>query len=232
MKVFLIPTFIGDHSPQCAFTQFQLNKIMEINVFIAENVKTARRHLLRMGYVDNLDEAIFYEMGKHSNSDDLAEIFEKYSRCDIGVISEAGMPAVADPGAEFVAMAQKRGIPCIPMVGPSSILMALSASGLNGQNFAFCGYLPIDSSSRRKEIISLENESRKKHRTQIFIETPFRNDKLFDDFLSTLNPKTHLCIACNILCSDEWILTKTVEEWRKDAPKIGKNQVIFLFLAD
>lgn len=231
MKVFLIPTFIGDHSVQCAFSAFQLSKIKEISVFLAENVKTARRHLFRMGYGDNLDDVIFYEMGKHSDKNQWQEIFEKYKQYDIGVISEAGMPAVADPGAEFVAMAQQRGIPCIPLVGPSSILLALSASGLNGQNFAFAGYLPIDSSLRRKEIIALETESRKKKRTQIFIETPFRNDKLFEDFLSVLNPQTRLCVACNVLCPDEWILTKTVAEWRKNLPKIGKKQVIFLFLA-
>ncbi len=151
--------------------------------------------------------------------------------CDVGLISEAGLPAVADPGAQLVALCHRHGIQVVPMVGPSSLMLALMGSGLNGQSFAFRGYLPVKPDQRRKTIKEIERQSAQLGQTEIFIETPYRNDSLMEDLLATLQPETLLCYAAQLTQPDETIATKTVRQWRSSPPVIGKRPCVFLLLA-
>jgi 16S rRNA (cytidine1402-2'-O)-methyltransferase len=167
--------------------------------------------------------------GKHSEKVDMRSYFtELESGKDVGLMSEAGCPAVADPGSDIVAEAHLRGIKVVPMVGPSSILLALMASGFNGQSFTFHGYLPIDKAQRSKRIKELENIAERHNQTQIFIETPFRNNQILEDILKTCNPRTRLCVACNVTAEDEQIISQPVEQWRKQKVDFHKKPAIFL----
>ncbi|MFZ3273777.1 MAG: SAM-dependent methyltransferase, partial [Lutibacter sp.] len=150
----------------------------------------------------------------------------------VGLLSEAGVPAIADPGAEIVKLAHQKNIRVIPLVGPSSIILAMMASGFNGQNFAFNGYLPIEASERREAIKSLEKLSKEKNQSQIFIETPYRNEKLFVDLKSTLNPGTKLCVACDITLSSEYIKTLEIKDWKNEHPELNKRPTIFIIHKD
>lgn len=204
--------------------------ILGIRHFIVEEVRSARRFLKRVDRDIDIDSLTFYPMGKHAD----ATLFASYLRPleageAMGVISEAGCPAVADPGADVVAIAQKKGLRVVPLVGPSSMILAVMASGLNGQSFAFHGYLPIDATERVKRLKQLEVRAQQEHQTQLFIETPYRNAKLFETLCSTLRPQTRICVAAGITTDEEWIQTKTVAEWRRQRlPDLSKIPAIFL----
>ena len=204
--------------------------ILGIRHFIVEEVRSARRFLKRVDRDIDIDSLTFYPMGKHAD----AALFASYLRPleageAMGVMSEAGCPAVADPGADVVAIAQKKGLRVVPLVGPSSMILAVMASGLNGQSFAFHGYLPIDAAERVKRLKQLEVRAQQEHQTQLFIETPYRNAKLFETLCSTLRPQTRICVAAGITTDEEWIQTKTVAEWRRQRlPDLSKIPAIFL----
>lgn len=229
--LYLIPVELGDTPQDRVLPAYNREVILGIKHFIVEEVRSARRFLKRVDKDIDIDSLSFYPMGKHAD----AALFAQYLKPleageDVGVISEAGCPAVADPGADVVAIAQRKGFQVVPLVGPSSMIMAVMASGLNGQSFAFHGYLPIDPADRVKRLKQLELRATQEHQTQLFIETPYRNQKLFDTFCQTLRPQTRLCIAAGITTSEEWIKTRTVAEWKRTKlPDLSKTPAIFLF---
>jgi len=229
-KLYLIPTIIGEGTEYKTLPSFVSDKIKDINIFIVENIRTSRRFIKKMYKEKDIDSTLFYSYGKHDKLDLQEEFLPHiYQGKDVGIISEAGVPCVADPGSKIVDFAHKFQIEVVPLVGPSSILLALIASGLNGQNFAFSGYLPIDKSERSRKIKDLEVLSRRNKQTQIFMETPYRNIQLFDSILKVCSKSTKLCIASNITLDSENIETKIIEEWKSsNLPKIHKSPTIFL----
>lgn len=231
-KLYLIPTTLGDGTEEKTLPSSVLNAIKNIDIFIVENIRTSRRFIKKMYKEKDIDNTIFLSYGKHDKLD-LQEDFlpHIYSGKDVGVISEAGVPCVADPGSKIVDFAHQFQVEVVPIVGPSSILLALMASGFNGQNFAFTGYLPIDKLERKKKLIGLEILSRKTNQTQIFMETPYRNVQMFEAILQTSSKLTKLCIASNISLNDEKIITKTIGEWKLEKPNIHKKPTIFLIQA-
>lgn len=227
--LFLIPVPLAENSAERVLTTYQFDLINNISVYIVENEKTARYWLKNMGLKIPQSELIIHGYGKHSGKTELKSYFSELEKGkDVGLMSEAGCPAVADPGSDIVAEAHRRGIKVVPMVGPSSILLALMASGFNGQSFTFHGYLPIDKTLRSKRIKELENIADRHKQTQIFIETPFRNNQILDDILKTCNQHTRLCVACNVTASDEQIISQTVGQWRKKEIDFHKKPAIFL----
>ena len=227
--LYLIPVTLGDSPLQQVLPVHNKEVILGIKHFIVEEVRTARRFLKQVDRSINIDELTFCPMGKHAD----AALFSKYLEPlrkgeSIGVISEAGCPAVADPGADVVAIAQREGLKVVPLVGPSSILLAVMGSGFNGQSFAFHGYLPIEPGERAKKIKALEQRVYAEHQTQLFIETPYRNNKMVEDILHNCRPQTRLCIAANITCEGEYIRTKTIKEWQGKVPDLTKIPCIFL----
>ena len=228
-KLYLIPTIIGEDTQRSTLPSPILEAIKRINIFITENIRTSRRQIKKIYKAKNIDETIFYAIGKHNclklKQDFLPHIL---SGKDVGLLSEAGTPCIADPGSEIVAYAHKLQIDIIPLVGPSSILLALMASGLNGQKFAFNGYLPINKIERKNKIKELENLTRKTKQTQIFMETPYRNNQLLSTIFTTCNKNTRLCIASNITLENEKIRTKKIAEWKQEKVDIHKQPTIFL----
>lgn len=228
-KLYLLPTILSDGTQESTLPSNITKHIKEINVFIVENLRTARRHIKKIYREKDIDNTIFYSYGKHDSlnleQDFLPHILNGE---DVGILSEAGLPCVADPGSKIVEYAHDFQIEVIPLVGPSSILLALMASGMNGQNFAFTGYLPIDKKERNRAIKNLESISKKIGQTQIFMETPYRNHQLLDTLKAQCSNKTKLCIAANITSSDEFIQTKTIEEWKHTKVDIHKKPTIFL----
>ncbi|MCL2649452.1 MAG: SAM-dependent methyltransferase [Candidatus Azobacteroides sp.] len=228
-SLFLIPVTLGETEINRVLPDYNREVIRQIKHFIVEDVRTARRFLKKTDSSIDIDELTFFELNKHTSSEVVSDfLLPVSSGFSVGVISEAGCPAIADPGADMVAIAQKKNIPVVPLVGPSSILMSLMASGFNGQNFAFHGYLPIDSNERISKLKLLEQRVYSDNQTQLFIETPYRNGKLVEDILKTCNPATKLCIAADITCENEYIKTKTVSEWKKQLPELSKRPCIFL----
>lgn len=228
-NLFLIPNLIGDTEPDLVLPAGMYSRIKHIRHFIVEDIRTARRFLKKLDKEIVIDDLTFYELNKHSEP---AEI-NKYlavaeSGSDVGLLSEAGLPCIADPGNVIVMQAHKKNIRVVPISGPSSLFMALMASGLNGQNFAFNGYVPVEVSLRITKLKMLESRSLKEKQSQIFMDTPYRNDKLLDDILSNLNPHTYLCIASNISCEDEMIATKTIADWKQNKPALNKKPCIFI----
>lgn len=203
---------------------------MGIRHFIVEEIRTARRFLRQVDRTFPIDDSEFYEMGKHADAQRFATYLKALEEGHpVGVISEAGCPAVADPGADVVAIAQRKGLKVVPLVGPSSMIMAVMGSGLNGQSFAFNGYLPVDASDRAKRLKALEARAWNEQQTQLFIETPYRNKKMFDTLLATLRPQTRMCIAAGITTAQEYIHTHTIQEWKKKTlPDLSKVPAIFL----
>ena len=226
--IYLIPSTLGETSLEKVLPLYNTEIIKEIRYFVVEELKTARRFLKSCDKTIDIDELTFYELNEHSDIQNIEHLIIPATQgMNIGLISEAGCPAVADPGSELVALAHKKGIRVVPLVGPSSILLALMASGMNGQNFSFVGYLPMKD-ERRKTIKNLESISKQKNQTQIFIETPYRNQQMFDDIIQTCNPETLLCVASNITASDEYIVTKPVKEWKHIKVPLHKVPAIFL----
>jgi 16S rRNA (cytidine1402-2'-O)-methyltransferase len=193
-----------------------------------EDVRTARRFLRKMDNQFPIDDCTFYTLNQHTSPNEISTYLNALiNGNDMGLLSEAGCPAVADPGAAIVQIAQQKNIPVVPLVGPSSILLAQMASGFNGQNFAFNGYLPIDANERAKMIKKLESRSYAENQTQLFIETPYRNKKLFEDILKQCQSNTLLCIAVDITLNEEKIITKSVKEWKSKTPDLEKKPCIF-----
>lgn len=231
-KIYLIPSALGDSSTQY-FTEQTRQLIFTIEFFIAENVRSARRFLRSMGYLKSFDEVEMVAVEENKNFIPSEKILQhlKEGR-SIGVLSEAGCPGIADPGSAVVRFGHRNQITVVPLIGPSSIFLALMASGLNGQQFAFHGYLPVGSADRKKRLRHLEEESLQKKQTQIFMETPYRNNALLIDILDVLRNSTFLCIASNITLPDESIFTQTVLKWKKNIAGLNKQPTIFLMLAE
>jgi 16S rRNA (cytidine1402-2'-O)-methyltransferase len=228
-KLYLIPNLLSDSPWQQVLPAYNAEIINSINYFIVEEIRNARRFLKKVNRDINIDALTFMELNKHT-PDLQKNSYLDFVRQgnDMGIISEAGCPGVADPGAEIVKLAHRRNITVVPLVGPSSILLALMASGLNGQNFAFTGYLPVKKPDRLKRIQQLENQAVQHRQSQIFMETPYRNGHLLNDLLSTCQPGTSLCIAADITSGNEMIKTRTIVEWKKNIPVLDKLPVIFI----
>lgn len=209
-----------------------LESLKGFRTFVVEEVRTARRYLSKAGLKGQIGDLQFYELNEHTEPatiEGYLKLFDEGN--DVALISEAGLPAVADPGAQLVALAHRHGIEVVPAVGPSSLMLALMASGLNGQSFAFCGYIPAKTDERRSRLKTLEKVSSQLKQTQIIIETPYRNDSLFQDMLSVCSPTVRICVAANITMPDAYIKTKKVSEWKKEGLVIGKRPCVFLILA-
>ena len=228
--LYLIPVTLGDTPHENVLPSYNAQVVSGIRHFVVEEIRTARRFLRRMDREFPIDECTFFEMGKHADSSRFAEYLAPISKGhSVGVISEAGCPAVADPGADVVSIAQKRNVRVVPLVGPSSMILAVMASGLGGQSFAFNGYLPVQDGDRAKRLKQLESRAWAEGQTQLFIETPYRNRKMFDTMCATLRPDTRMCIAAGITTSDEWIRTQTIRDWKRTGmPDLGKVPAIFL----
>jgi 16S rRNA (cytidine1402-2'-O)-methyltransferase len=228
-SLFLIPVPLGDTEIRKTLPDYNRDVILQIKHFIVENVRTARRFLKKTEPSVDIDSLTFYELNKHTSPEESAGYLAPLLRGEsVGVISEAGCPAIADPGADIVAMAQQKKYPVVPLIGPSSIILSLMASGFNGQSFAFHGYLPIEAGERVNTLKRLENRIYTEDQTQLFIETPYRNNKLADELLRTCRLSTKLCIASDITCSDEFIKTRTIKEWNGNVPDLHKKPTIFL----
>lgn len=228
-KLYLIPITLGESSIESVIPQDVINKTIGIRHFIVENIRTTRRYLRQLDKSFPIDDAQFYELNKRTSPEQIETYLKPILQGnDIGVISEAGVPGVADPGAAVVELAHKSNIPVVPFVGPSSILMCVMASGLNGQNFAFNGYLPIKSNERIKQLKHLEKRSIQEQQSQLFIETPYRNNAMVEDILNACLPSTKLCIACDITLENEFIKTKSVHDWKKSKPDLNKRPSIFI----
>ena len=199
--------------------------------FVVEQTRTARRFLSRYGLKGHVDELEFHELNEHSTDDEVRSLMSLFDGSDVGLLSEAGLPAVADPGARLVELCHLQGVEVVPLVGPSSLMMALMASGLNGQCFEFCGYIPAKADNRKAALRSLEKQSRAASRSEIIIETPYRNDALFADMLQNLSPDTRICVAADISLPTQYIRTARVAQWRKAPITIGKRPCVFIILA-
>ena len=231
-KLYLIPSPLGENDPSEVIPLPVLKSLEGFRTFVVEEVRTARRYLSKAGLKGKIDGLQFFELNEHTDAATVESYLKLFNDGnDVALISEAGLPAVADPGAQLVALAHRHGIEVIPAVGPSSLMMSLMASGLNGQSFAFCGYIPAKTDERRSKLKLLEKVSSQLKQTQIIIETPYRNDSLFKDMLSTCSPSTRLCIAANITMPDAYIKTKTIAQWKKEIITIGKRPCVFLILA-
>ena len=232
-NLYLIPTTLGE-SLISHVIPFDVSIITKkIKYFIVENIRTSRRFLRKIDPNINIDELQFFELNQHTDS----RIIESYLNPtldghDVGIISEAGCPGVADPGAEVVKYAHIQKIRVIPMVGPSSILLSLMASGMNGQNFAFIGYIPVKPIERIKAIKDIEKRSALENQTQIFIEAPYRNNQLINDLAKNLGEQTRLCVACDLTLETEFIKTLTVGQWKREIPDLNKRPAIFLLSAN
>ncbi|MEI8115741.1 MAG: SAM-dependent methyltransferase [Bacteroidia bacterium] len=228
-KLFLIPTTLGDTSIERVLPPDLMQIISSIPVFIVENLRTARRFLKKVNPAIVIDDLTFFELNQHTDKNEISRFLEPNRHgFDIGIISEAGCPGIADPGAEVVKIAHIRNIQVVPLVGPSSILLALMASGMSGQNFAFNGYLPIRNPEKSLQIKLLEKRMITEGQTQIFIETPYRNVQLLDELLKNCDPATMLCIAVDITLYTEFILSKPVSYWKTNIPDIQKRPAIFM----
>lgn len=227
--LYLIPVTLGDTPVENVLPQYNSTLIAGIRHFVVEDVRSARRFLRKVDSQFDIDGSQFFELNKHTAPEVVAGYLKPLQNgMPMGVISEAGCPAVADPGADVVAIAQRKGLKVVPLVGPSSIILSVMASGFNGQSFAFNGYLPIKPDERAKKLRQLEQRIYNEDQTQLFIETPYRNGKMIEDILSVCRPQTKLCIAANLTCEDEFVQTRTVKEWKGKTPELSKIPCIFL----
>ena len=228
--LYLIPVTLGETTVEQVLPSYNHEVIMGIRHFVVENIRSARRFLRQTDKAFPIDDSTFYEMGKHADE----KLFSSYLQPlregkPVGVISEAGCPAVADPGADIVSIAQREGLRVVPLVGPNSMIMAVMSSGLGGQTFAFNGYLPVEPADRTKRLKALETRAWTEGQTQLFIETPYRNQKMFQSLLAALRPQTRLCIAAGITTKDEYIRTLRISDWKKEVlPDLSKVPAIFL----
>lgn len=229
-KLYLIPTVLGETEPLSVLPYTVQATILELNDYIAENEKTARHFIKKICPEKKQPELQFSVLNKRTESAELPSFLDPCKKgISIGLLSEAGCPGVADPGAEIVALAHKNNIQVVPLVGPSSILLALMASGMNGQSFAFNGYLPIDKAEKKSAIKNYEKLSGDKNQSQLFIETPYRNNKLLEDLIQILQGDTLLCVASNLTLPSEFIKTLPVNQWKKQIPDLQNKPTIFIF---
>ena len=231
-KLYLIPSPLGEGDPAAVLPAPVLAFLPFLSCFVVEEVRTARRFLSQAGLKGHIQELEFHELNEHTTRaqvESYATLFENGR--NVGLISEAGLPAVADPGALLVALCHRKGIEVVPFVGPSSLMLALMASGLNGQSFAFVGYIPAKTEERRAALRKLEKTSAASLQSQILIETPYRNDALLADMLACLSPSTQVCIAVNLTCPDQLIRTRTVAQWKAAPVTIGKRPCVFILLS-
>ena len=232
-KLFLIPTTLGNlDSLNKVIPDYNLDIIHKLDVFIVEQLRTARRFLIKAGHPKAIDNLLFFELNKFTDENAIHTYLKSAQNGkSIGLISEAGTPCVADPGAAIVSLAHKNRIQVVPLVGPNSILMALMASGFNGQQFCFHGYLPVDGMQLGRKIKEIEGNSKRFDQTQIFIETPYRNKQILDSLLKNCKPQTNICVATNISLESESIISRTVAEWKKEAVDFHKKPTVFLMYA-
>jgi len=228
-SLFLIPTTLGDSLVESVIPNEAIEKIKTLSCFIVENERSARRYLLRLGTKIPIDKMEFMVLNKTTTQQEMETFLKPVEENrDIGIISEAGVPGVADPGADIVLRAHEKGIQVIPLVGPSSILLAIMGSGLNGQNFTFHGYLPIQSKERINKIKLIESKSVQESQSQIFMETPYRNQKVLEDLVRHCRLESYLCLATDLTLDSEQIRTKKIREWKKELPNIHKRPTVFI----
>lgn len=228
-KLYLIPTTLGDNEPLEVMPISVKKVIEEIDYFIVENEKSARRFIKKITPKKSQPDLKLMLLDKYASAIEVQHYLDVCEEgISVGLLSEAGVPAIADPGADVVKLAHSLGVQVVPLVGPSSILMAMMGSGMNGQSFAFNGYLPIDKVARKKEIKFLEKLSKDRSQSQIFIETPYRNEKMLADLKQALHPETRLCIAADITLTTEYIKTYTIKEWKHQKPDLHKRPAIFI----
>lgn len=227
--LYLIPSLLSDGNPADVLPTTNLSLLRDIRHYVVENVRSARRFLKKCDRDIDINAITFYELNEHTDPTSVAAYLAPLEQGEpVGVISEAGCPAIADPGADLVAIAQRKGLRVKPLVGPSSILMSLMASGFNGQNFAFLGYLPIDSDRRQQKLKEMVRRIEKEHQTQIFIETPYRNQSLLASLVKTLPGRLRLCVASDITGASERIVTRSISQWAADKTTLEKVPTIFL----
>lgn len=227
--LYLLPVTLGETPIEQVLPAYNKEIILGIRHFIVEDVRSARRFLKKVDKAIDIDALTFYPLNKHTSPEAISGYLKPLEEgMSMGVISEAGCPAVADPGADVVAIAQRKNLRVVPLVGPSSIILSVMGSGFNGQSFAFHGYLPIEPAERVKRLKVLEQRIYNEHQTQLFIETPYRNNKMLEDILQNCRPQTKLCIAANITCEGEYIKTKSVKDWKGHTPDLTKIPCIFL----
>ena len=233
-KLYLVPTFLGATKPEQVLPAGTLEIVRKLKHFVVENTRTTRRNLSRFGMDTPIDEIEFIELDKH-NARNL-DLMEHLGPClngeDMGLMSEAGTPCVADPGALVVDLAHSAGIQVVPLTGPNALILALMASGFNGQAFAFHGYLPIKNPERQNAIRELERRSAANNETELFIETPFRNNAMLEDLCKNCHPSTRLCVASNITCEDEQIISQDIAEWKKFKDDLNKKPAVFLIYCE
>ncbi len=227
--LYLIPTTLGDNDPMDVLPALVKRVIEQTDTFIVENDKTARRFIKRITPEKSQPSLNMFHLNKHTDPADLPTFIEPcLNGTNVGLLSEAGCPGVADPGADIVSLAHRNNIKVVPLVGPSSILMSVMASGMNGQSFAFNGYLPIDKSERKSEIKRLERLSFDYNQSQLFIETPYRNNKMLEDLCNVLDRNTQICVACDITLDTEFIKTQSAASWKKNIVDLHKRPTIFI----
>ncbi len=228
-RLILFPVHIGCDDLSHSLPSYNSELLYGCHTFIVEELRTARRFLKHAGYPHSIDDTTFYLLNEHTSQKDIDTYLDAISRGeDVGLLSEAGLPCVADPGRLITAMAQRKNIEIIPLVGPSSLMLALMASGFNGQNFAFNGYLPIDRHDRIVAIKNFEAKVHKEHQTQIFIEAPYRNNQMLATLAETLRPDTQICVAADLTLPTQYIVTKPARHWRTNPPNIHKRNTVFL----
>jgi 16S rRNA (cytidine1402-2'-O)-methyltransferase len=227
--LFLIPNLISDTEINSVIPIIIKDKVIDLKFFIVENIREARRYLKKLNNEIDINSITFFELNQHTKENEISDfLYEAEKGNNFGLISDAGLPCIADPGNVIVKLAHEKNIKVVPLVGPSSIFLALMASGLNGQNFAFNGYIPIEKNDRIKKIKLLEQKSVKEKQSQIFMDTPYRNNKLLADLINTLNFDTLLCIAFDISGENEFIVTRHIFEWKKNKPDLNKKPCIFI----
>jgi 16S rRNA (cytidine1402-2'-O)-methyltransferase len=228
-KLYLIPSALGDGPLEKVIPAYNYEVIRSLSWFVVEEIRTARRFLRKIDREIDIDRLNFVLLNEHTPAGEVEGILEPLVEGhDLGLLSEAGLPCIADPGAQLVLLAQRRKIKVIPLTGPSSIFLALMASGFNGQNFAFHGYLPVDKKARAQKIREMETDIQRKSQTQIFIEAPYRNQQVFRALVENCSTQTALCIAADITLDTEYIVTKSMVEWKKEMPCIDKRPAVFL----
>lgn len=230
-KLYLIPSPLGEYDPAEVLPAPVLQQACALKCFVVEELRTARRFLSAAGLRGHIEELEFHTLNEHTTPEEVEALAPLFDKGDVGLISEAGLPAVADPGAALVALCHRKGIEVVPLVGPSSLMLALMASGLNGQSFAFRGYLPAKTDERRSALKDVERLSKSLNQSQIFIETPYRNDSLLKDLLQFLQPSTRLTVAADITLPTAFISTRCIAEWRRSPVTIGKRPCVFIILA-
>lgn len=231
-RLFLLPATLGGDRPEDVIPPAVFGYVAHVRHFAVEELRSARRFLSSVGFRGMMDSLEFYPVNEHSSREDIESAFSVLlSGHDMALVSEAGLPAVADPGAALVGLAHAHGVEVVPFSGPSSLMMALMSSGMNGQRFSFHGYVPVNSARRKEKIRDMETVSARLGETEIFIETPYRNDSLLKDILDTCRPGTMLCVAAGLTLPEQFIRTKSIEAWRKEGISIGRRPCVFLLQA-